>query len=156
MQCMIPGVPPFNCHGDPSTVSQNWEKWKKSFEYFLAASGINDDGRRKALLLHMAGAETQEVFETLAVAETTYTAALGALDTHFTATKNVPFERATFHSAKQAPGESIDEFVTRLRKLTEFCEYGAERDNEIRDQLVATCSSKRYIERNYLRKLTLH
>ena len=141
---MIPEIESFNCHGDPSTVSQNWEKWKKSFEYFLAASGINDDARKKALLLHMAGRETQEVYETLVVAENTYTAALAALNTHFTAKKNVPFERANFHSAKQLPSESIDEYVIRLRKLSEFCEYDGERDNEIRDQLVASCLSKRF------------
>ena len=129
---MIPGVEPFNCHGDPSSVSQNWEKWRKAFEYFLVASGINEDGRRKAMLLHMAGRKTQEVFETLNLAATaTYPEAITALHDHFTETKNVPFERATFRSAKQRPDESIDEFITRLRKLSEFCDYNAERDNEI-------------------------
>ena len=145
MQCMIPGVEPFNCHGDPSTVSQKWEKWKKAFEYFLTASGINDDGRMKAVLLHMAGRETQVVYETLNVAAgATYTQAMTALNNHFTETRNVTFERTQFRNAKQRSDESIDEFITRLRKLSEHCEYGARQDTEIRDQLIAACTSKRY------------
>ena len=46
---------PFKCLGDPNTVAQNWTEWKKSFEYFLGASGIRNDARQKAMLLHMVG-----------------------------------------------------------------------------------------------------
>ena len=60
----MPSVQSFKYFGDP-TVAQNWTKWKKSFEYFLGASGIRNDARQKAMLLHMVGPETQEVFETL-------------------------------------------------------------------------------------------
>ena len=64
-QIQMPGVQPFKCLGDPNTAAQNWTKWKKSFEYFLGAFGIRNDAKRKAMLLHMKGSETQEVFETL-------------------------------------------------------------------------------------------
>jgi len=142
---MIPGVEAFKCKGDPSSVSQNWEKWKKSFEYFVTASGIAEPARRKALLLHMAGRETQLVYETLGLAaDATYDQAMTALHTHFTVTKNVPFELSVFHRAKQEKEESIEQYVTKLRKLSEFCEYGDQRENEIRDQLIASCSSSRF------------
>ena len=64
-QVQMPDVQSFKCLGDPNTVVQNWTKWKKSFEYFLGASGIRNDARQKEMLLHMVGPGTQEVFETL-------------------------------------------------------------------------------------------
>ena len=147
-QFSIPGVQQFNCHGDPSTVSQRWEKWKKSFSYFIAASGINADPRKKALLLHLAGPATQDIYETLTVAaDCTIADALTALDAYFIPRKNVPFERSVFHSARQDHGESIEQFTTRLRTLAATCEYGAEKDNQIRDQLISACSSNRFRKR---------
>ena len=97
----IPSFPPFNPKGDPNNTGQQWEKWKKSFEYFIIASGINDDNRRKALLLHLVGPATQEIFETLPNTGDTYNEALTAFDNCFLTQKNVPYERSVFHCAKQ-------------------------------------------------------
>ncbi len=57
-QINVPGVQPFNVHGDPNQVAQNWEKWRKSFEYSLIASGITTEPRKKG----NAGTSTQELF----------------------------------------------------------------------------------------------
>ena len=61
---------------DPNTIAQNWTEQKKSFEYFLGASGIRNDARQKTMLLHVVGPETQEVFETLTPDDDTYEKAL--------------------------------------------------------------------------------
>ena len=66
---------------------------KKSFEYFLVASGINYGNRQRALLLHLIGSETQEIIETFNDTGTTYKHALDKLDEHFSEKKHVPFER---------------------------------------------------------------
>ena len=146
-QVQMPGVQPFKCLGDPNTIAQNWTKWKKSFEYFLGASGIRNDARQKAMLLHMVGPETQEVFETLVPEDDTYEKALKALDEHFSVKKNVPFERSVFHQARQKSGESIEQFVTRLRKLAATCEYGDTTNEQKRDHVIATCTSSKLRKR---------
>ena len=144
-QFQIPAVSPFNCHGEPSTISQRWEKWVKSFTYFIKASGVVFPERRKALLLHLLGRETQEIFETLNVDDgASLEVALEALTNYFVVKKNVPFERSIFHQAKQKDDESIEQFVTRLRTLAATCDYGDERDNQIRDQLIAACKSNTF------------
>ena len=89
----IPSIAPFNAKGEPTPVAQRWEKWLKKFRYFVDASCINDN-RKKALLLHLAGTNIQDVFETLTPTNATYRAALEALNTHFAVTKNVPYERS--------------------------------------------------------------
>ena len=46
-------------------VGTTWPKWRRGFEYFLSASGITMDGQKRALLLHCAGPDVQELYETL-------------------------------------------------------------------------------------------
>ena len=71
-QVPVAGVHPFHPHGDPNKIALTWDKWQKSFQYFLDASGITTDKRKKAMLLHMAGPETQEAFDALTPENDTY------------------------------------------------------------------------------------
>ena len=56
----LPPVKGFDPKGDPSTVSQRWQEWKKSFVYFLNATGIQNDSQKRAALLHLVRDEVQE------------------------------------------------------------------------------------------------
>ena len=150
MALQIQGVPPFNPNGDQTSLSQRWTKCVKSFNYFITASGINNDERKHALLLHMVGPATQEIYETLGVNdqnENKLDTALAALNNHFKAKKNVPFERSVFRNANQNTGETTDQYVTRLRQLAQHCEYGNETDNNIRDQVISSCRSSKLRKR---------
>ena len=55
----------FDTKGNPSQVSVRWQRWKRGFEYYLAARGNTEDGQKRALLLHCAGLDVQDIFETL-------------------------------------------------------------------------------------------
>ena len=68
--------------------------------------------------------------------------ALTALNTHFTPQKSLQFERHTFRHAHQAPNESISQYVTRLRRLGEHCDFDKySLDEAIKDQLIEHCHS---------------
>ena len=141
----LPSIQPFNPSGDPSNLSQRWCKWKKSLEYFLLASGINDEKRKRALLLHLIGADTQEIFETFSNTGEDYKSAMVKLDEYFDHKKNVPFERHKFREAEQESGESV---VSR--------QFGTEVENNIRDKLVSKCQSTNLRRRLLIEKdLTL-
>ena len=128
-------------HGDPTSVAQRQTKQKNGFEYFLKASGITTACHKRALLLHIAGPDTQDVFETLTDTGTEYQHPLNKLDAHFSINQNLPFEGSVFHSTTQHKSKSIEQFVTRLRKLTLYCEYGDSTEEQIREQVIATCNS---------------
>ena len=89
----------------------------------------------RALLLHCAGTDVQDIFMHLQDVGTTYKAAMGALNNHFEPKKNVVFERHVFRQAMQGTNESSLTFVTRLCKLASTCEF-ANPNKEIRDQLL--------------------
>ena len=60
----LAAVPSFDPSGDPNTISQRWNKCKKSFVYCIEASRITNDVQKRNTLLHLVGIETQEIFET--------------------------------------------------------------------------------------------
>ena len=61
----IQGVAPFNCKGNSSALGPRWKKWRPLFQHFLVAKGTVNDAQKKAFLLHTAGIENQELYETL-------------------------------------------------------------------------------------------
>lgn len=66
-------------------------------------------------------------------------------DQHFIVKRNVIFERAKFNMRTQEPGEPIDVFMTDPYGLSEHCEFGAIREELIRDRRggVTRCKAKR-------------
>ena len=51
-----------------------------------------------------------------------------------------PYERHVFRNLKQEEGETVDQFITRLRHQAENCNR-ANADEPIRDQVIDKCSS---------------
>ena len=118
---------------------------EKQRQYFILASGVNDDALENALLLHMVGQETQDIYDTLNMEEregTLYKTLLEGLDQHFCIKKNIAFERLIFRTAKQLEKESVEQYITQLQQLAQYCEYGNEIENSIRDQIISCLSSK--------------
>ena len=112
---------------------------------YFGATGIKDDMRKKSLLLHLAGPEVQDVFETWndTGGADAFDNAIEKLTAYFAQKRNVPFLRHQFHQASQESSETVDSFVSRLRTLAKHCQYGELTDDMIRDQVVDHCSSAR-------------
>lgn len=134
-------VDKFDPTGDPSSVSSRWTRWKKSFELYIAARGDVGNNQKRPLLLHCAGVEVQNIFDTLD-GGASYDEAITALDTYFKPLQNETFERHQFRQMTQKAGETTAQFVTRLRQKAENCNFGAARDASIRDQVIDRCPDR--------------
>ena len=88
------------------------------------------------MLLHLAGPHVQEIFTTL-----THASAVEALNAYFVPRVNSAFARQTFHRITQNQGETVQQFVTRLRKAAKDCDFGTDTDNQIRDAVLNKCTS---------------
>ena len=113
----------------------------------MLAININDPTRQRALLLHYAGEETHDIFDTLldtAASEDKIALdkAFAALTTHFTPKRNREYDVYKFRQAKQEKGEDITAFYIRLKQLSRTCEF-ADSDREIKSQIVQNCESSR-------------
>ena len=102
----------------------------------------NDKQRRRALLLHLAGPDGQDIFLTLSDtgAAWDYNKAVKALNDHFVPQVNIS---AAFRQMSQNEGETMLQFVTRLRIAARDCKYGDDDavDAQIRDEVIYKCRS---------------
>ena len=114
--------------------------------------GIVNDAQKKALLLHCAGMDVQEVFDTLPeqpaenvdgddeATPTEYEVAMRKLDCYFLPKINEPFERHMFRGLYQEEEETLDQFLTRLRRQSDNCGWDNP-DEAISDQVIDKCRS---------------
>ena len=116
-------IPPFDPFEQTGSVGSCWDRWKTHLQYYIDAHGITVDNRKWVLLIHLARPAIQDIFTTLSDTGTSYMEALTMLSTYFTPQKSLQFEQDTFRQAHQAPNESISQYITRLRRLGEHCDF---------------------------------
>ena len=138
----LPPLRPFDPVSDPTSLSQRWKSWKRRFEIYVAAQKIEDDKQKRAVLLYQVGEATQEIFYTLPDTGDEYATAMTKLDSYFTPKKSVDYEIFQFRNTMQQPGETTDQFATRLRKLAATCEF-TDVDKELKSTIIQNCLSKR-------------
>ncbi len=153
----FPGMKPFNDNGDASADSLRWRVWLEEFEAFADSKGLfitdeadDNKAQRRALLLYIAGAAVRETFRTLDnISEAKDDKkVVDALDKQYTVKTNNTYQHHKFRTSTQGD-ETVAQYVTRLKRAADGCDFQADRDSQIRDQVVASCRS------NHLRKKLL-
>ena len=155
-------IPPLDMTGGAHELSVRWKKWSRSFTFYAEGHDITNAKRLRSLLLHFAGQGVQDMYETLpeppAVADgdparNEFVTAKLKLDTYFQYEHNTAFERYTFCLMRQLSGETVAQFVQRLRQQAEFCSFG-DATEYLRDQLVegvrAESLRKKFLEKKGL------
>lgn len=128
-------VQKFDCYSEPATLGPRWTRWLTAFELFADGKGlimsenvsVHNKIRRRALLLHHAGTDVQDIFSTLdnTGLQEDYDKAVDALNKYFVPQVNTAFARQSFYQLAQHSGETVQQFVTRLRQKAKDCAFGA-------------------------------
>ena len=118
-----------------------WPNWRRRFEQYRVASGLSEEGelRQVSTLLYCMGKEAGDVLTSTNITDEErkkYDTVIAKLQDFFKVRCNVIFERARFNRRNQQEEESVEQYITVLYNLVETCEYGAIKDEMLRDQLV--------------------
>jgi len=119
-----------------------WLKWKRRFEQYRHASGLSSEGseeRQVSTLLYCLGEEANDVLTSTGISDTDrnkYETVMSKFDEFFKVRRNIIFERARFNQRNQLKGESAETYITALYGLIENCNFGALKDELLRDRLV--------------------
>lgn len=129
---------PLNLEGN---VSENWRRWIQQFKVYLCASEKDqkDEKLQCALLLHCAGEQAQELYNTFTFTQDEadkIESLIKKFEDYCTPKKNTTYERHVFNNRVQKPDETFDQFVTDLRILSRNCEYERLLDGIIRDRII--------------------
>ena len=126
----------------PLACGRRWSTWLQNFEYYLVATNITAERRKKASLLFYAGPKVQEVFE--GVREETrdysYEETRDLLPRQFKPRVNKESELLRFRRTKQESSETMDSYYRRLEILAENCQFNDKKE-EIKSQIIQTCAS---------------
>ncbi|KAK2559396.1 hypothetical protein P5673_018018 [Acropora cervicornis] len=80
-----------------------------------------------------------------------YDVVITKFDNHFAPKRNVIHERAMFNKRDQLPDESAESFIRVLYEMDERCDFGAAKNDAIRDRLVVGISDKELSQRLQLK-----
>lgn len=127
-----------------------WRTFKQKFDHYMLAAGYRDrpDEEKVALLLNLGGDQLLEVYNSLEFPApenndsdpaNVFSNVLAKLDAHFTVKKTLVMNRYKFRKCRQQSGESVEAFILRLRVLAKDCDFKAEREDCLLDQLVFGC-----------------
>lgn len=144
-------MPAFKVGSDPRN---DWLKWRKAFERFIAANVIDDDDEKLNMLLVLGGIELQSYYDKIDKCHVgvptvegssemrilKYESAVLTLEKYFAPQLNKRFERHQFRALKQEMGESFEDFVFKLKEQANRCNF-YDTDDMIVDQIIEGCSS---------------
>jgi hypothetical protein len=136
----------FDCD-DQNNLSFRWKQWSGRLEHLLKVSKTVDDDEQLATLFLVGGSRLEEIHSTLPeetpdTVNTNYKKAIHRLTQYFNPKRNTTIEIFKFCQAKQTNEETVEQFVTRLRLLSTYCEF-ADVNKEIVKQVIQTCTSKK-------------
>ena len=124
-------------------LKQNWEFFENSWNYYCSALQLEARASPDSIVstLYTAlGRDTLQIAETLPIPDRKKASdVIEALRTYFVPQVNTVYERYTFFSQTQGD-DMISSFISRLRKFASTCNFGALRDELIRDKLVLSCN----------------
>lgn len=128
-------IQPFKFKTFPrNTVRYEWIKYKRNFEFIVAASGETDKTRIKNIFLARAGPDLQEVFASIPGADVAedktknvdpYAVAIEKLDAYFSPKQHETFERNVFWTLKPNHEETLEKFMLRCQDQAGKCNFGS-------------------------------
>ena len=121
---------------------QEWRRFKRGWNNFEVASRLKTESTeyRCAVFLSCIGEEAAELLDGFSFKEDekddNINDVMQKFENYFVGERNEVFEAYVFNQRVQGSAESMDAYVTELRKLAKTCNFGELEDRMIRDRIV--------------------
>lgn len=136
---------------------QDWVEYCEILGLYFDANEIEEADKRRSVLLTLCGAKTYSLIRDLVrpnrPTEKSYEEIINVVKSHLQPQPSEVTERFKFNLRSQNEGETVNQFVASLRRLSEHCNFGNFLDDAIRDRMVCGLSSRQIQERLLTEKL---
>lgn len=139
----------FHVEGEKG-LAERWKAWRETMELFLNLSMPDKTENAKySAVLYIIGQHGRDIHNTWEVQEgdRNVETLLNRFENYCNPKTNVTLERFKFNTRSQESHETIDEYVTVLRKLSKNCNFGQLTEDLIKDRVVVGISSQIIKER---------
>ncbi|XP_046841958.1 uncharacterized protein K02A2.6-like [Xenia sp. Carnegie-2017] len=148
---------PFMGHMEEYSTSTDWKQYVERLEIFFEVNNVPREKQASSILTLM-GSKMYALLRSITAPrrpkELTYNQIVETVTQHLEPKPIVIAERYKFHKAEQGQAESIREYIAKLQRLAETCEFGSYRDEAIRDRFVCGLRD-RSIQRKLLGEVDL-
>jgi hypothetical protein len=124
-------------------ANEEWGTYRERVEQYFLANEIEEDKQVSAILSLMEDIWpfTKLVFTSKTIPEDLHRI-VKILQEHLSPKPLVIAERFQFRKRSQLEGESISSFLASLKKLSEYCEFGTNLNDSLRDRFVCGLSNE--------------
>ena len=120
--------------------SESWDEYCERLDQFFIANEVSDPAKQRAIFLSVVGGETYGKLRSLVApqkpGDVSLSQLLAHLQRHFEPRPSETVARFRFFTCCRVAGQSVQEYIARLRKLSEHCNFGSFLSNMIRDRLI--------------------
>ena len=120
---------------DPSTpnAAKEWRHWRRTFNNFIIECGIDPLPNKHRIITNLISANVYEHVEDCS----DFKAVIDTLDHLFEKSPNVNFAHHLLSTRRQQSGETLDQFLKDLRKLSKDCKFNAVTAEQYHEELVS-------------------
>lgn len=119
---------------------EDWQQYVERLQFFMEANGVTDEGKKRATFLSVVGPSTFQLLRSLIApanpADKSLKDLIEVLSAHYNPKPSEIVERYKFHSRVRRPAESVGTFLSELRALSVYCNFGPSLNDMLRDRLV--------------------
>ena len=138
---------------------KHWQKWRSTYMTFRLLTKLAEEtgAMQVASLKYCMGPKAEDIMATFSLSaedEQNFETVLGKFDEYFQPRKNILRLRKQFSKRFQAAGESVEVYSRALHVIAADCEFGASKEERIRDQFIVGVASSELSEKLELLHLT--
>ena len=124
----------FMGHMEEYSPNTDWKQYVELLEIFFEVNNVSAD-KQAASILTLMGSKMYALLRSITAPtrpkELTYKEIVDILTQHLEPKPIVIAERYKFHKSEQEPSESIRDYLAKLQRLAETCEFGVYREEAI-------------------------
>ncbi len=117
-----------------------WTEYHERMEHFFSANKIEQDKLKCDIFLSSCGSSCYKLIKTLSSPTPTKTLKFAdiikLLSDYHCPQPSAIVQRYKFNTCHRKSGETFSSFLTRLRELSEFCDFGISLEDMLRDRIV--------------------
>lgn len=140
-------MPAFGRLNEFDPVKDRWQSYVLRLNAYFKANDIDDEDKQKAILLTCIGSVAFDKICDAVLPEEPDAKSLAELltllNTHFNPAPSRAIARRRFYERCRLPGESVETFLTELRRLSKHCAFNTYLDDMICDRLMMGVNNTR-------------
>ena len=131
---------PFGSVGAFDPALEDWISYSERVDHYLEANKVSPDNKKLFVCLSTCGPATYTLIWNLvspaSPSSKTYKEIIAIVSNHYKPTPSVMVERLKFNRWIRHSGESVSMFVSELRQLSRYCDFGDGLSDMLRYRLV--------------------